>query len=90
MTKIEISLHNGSDNQHIGYIVTSDTMTDDDVGEIANEAGGFSDLLGMGVDGTTVPQDYEWTGDEVFKVLRLGDLAEPVVKAATAADRSAQ
>jgi hypothetical protein len=64
---VEISLHNCGKNVHVGYVVIEE-LNAKQIGDIANESGGLADLVSMGVDGTTVPQAYEWTGDEVYEV----------------------
>lgn len=67
-TKIEITRHNGGNPVHVGYVVT-DADIRDDIGEWINESGGMADLIGMAEQGSTVPDDYELTGDECYEVI---------------------
>lgn len=69
MTTIQISLHNRGNNLLIGTIVIDQDMSEREVGEIANESGGMSNLVGMSSD-STVQDDYEWTGDEVYEIVQ--------------------
>lgn len=64
--RIAISRHNGGNNQFVGFItIDIDQYDDIDIDRVANEHG-LSDLAEMGE--STIPEDYDWTGDEVYEV----------------------
>jgi len=67
-TKLEISLYNGSHNLVIGTLVIAQDLSESEVAEIANEAGGLSDLCAMATE-CNVPVNYDWTGDEVYEIV---------------------
>ena len=68
-TKIEITCHNGGKPTHIGSVVTDDDYAIATIDAWANDAGGLADLLAMAEEGSTVPADYELTGDECYEVM---------------------
>lgn len=88
-TKIEITRHNGGNPVHVGYVVVAADIRDD-IGDWINEAGGMADLLGMAEDGSTVPDDYELTGDECYEVINVDRITFYVIRSGwNAANQSA-
>lgn len=71
MTTIRISLHNSVSPIVIGDIVTTTPYTKSEIHMIASGDDGcrLSDLLHLAGDDSTMPDDYEWTGDEVYEVV---------------------
>jgi len=65
MTRIRISTHR--DNRTIGIVTIADDLNERQIAEIANEAGGMSDLVALGE--SDLPAGYEWTGDEEYEVI---------------------
>ena len=65
MTRIRISTHRN--NRTIGIVTIADDLNERQIAEIANEAGGMSDLVALGE--SDLPAGYEWTGDEEYEVI---------------------
>lgn len=64
-TKVRITRH--KENAYVGTVTIDEDYTDPEIGVVADEAGGMADVVAMGEwDG---PEDYEWTGDEVYEVV---------------------
>lgn len=66
MAKVEISKHNGGKNIHVGFLTIDTDRFDCTIEDVGNEC--IRDLVDM-ASKSTIPGDYEWTGDEVFEVL---------------------
>jgi hypothetical protein len=67
---IKISTH--KDNQHVCTIQIDRACSEEQIAEIANTSGGMSDLCDMGEN--DLPDNYEWTGDEIYEVVRAAAL----------------
>jgi len=66
MAKVEISKHNGGKNIHVGFLTIDTDSYDCTIEDVGNEC--IRDLEDMATE-STIPEGYEWTGDEVFEVL---------------------
>jgi len=66
MAKVEISKHNSGNNVHVGFLTIDSDSYDVSIEDVGNEC--IRDLEDMASE-STIPEDYEWTGDEVFEVV---------------------
>lgn len=67
--KVEITRHNGGRPIMVGVLDIPDIhIADIDIDAVANECGGMADLCAMATE-STVPDGYEWTGDECYEIM---------------------
>ena len=54
----------------VGRIVCDDSLTESQIESIVNaEDGHMHDLMDLAGPDSTIPEDYEWTGAEVYEVM---------------------
>ena len=68
-TQIEITQHNAGQPVHVGWLtIDLDQYAGVELDAVANEDG-LPSLVEMASD-STIPDDYSWTGDEVYEITR--------------------
>ncbi len=70
MTTIRITRHNAGNPIHVGDIVSDSQVTEAEIDALVNvDDGHMHDLMDYAGESSTIPHDYEWTGDECYEIV---------------------